>query len=92
VAPFWVDPTHRCLIECDDWLAAPDGPPLDLLVRQVNSSSAIVKWSEPVSGQRNGIITSYQVRKSKLSNPISSRTSPLLWTPFFRSKNVHHFS
>lgn len=40
---------------------APEGPPRDLLVRQLNSSSCLVKWSEPDVRQRNGIITGYQV-------------------------------
>jgi hypothetical protein len=42
--------------------SAPEGPPRDLIVRQLNSSSCLVKWSEPSHNQRNGIITGYQVK------------------------------
>ena len=42
--------------------AAPEGPPQDLVIRQLNSSSSLVKWSEPASAQQNGVITGYQVR------------------------------
>ena len=41
---------------------APEGPPQDLVIRQLNSSSSLVKWNEPAASQRNGVITGYQVR------------------------------
>lgn len=41
--------------------AAPEGPPLDLVIRQLNSSSSLVKWSEPEADKQNGVITGYQV-------------------------------
>ncbi|KZS20672.1 putative Roundabout 2 [Daphnia magna] len=41
--------------------AAPEGPPRDLIVRQLNSSSCLVKWTEPLHNQRNGVITGYQI-------------------------------
>ena len=40
---------------------APEGPPRDLMIRQLNSSSCLVKWNEPLAEQRNGVITGYQV-------------------------------
>ena len=38
---------------------APSGPPANVTLFEVTSTSARVSWSEPACGQRNGDITAY---------------------------------
>ena len=49
---------HFLLLNCN---AAPSGPPLDVNVTAVNSSSLFVSWKEPVAEKQNGVIVSYTV-------------------------------
>ncbi|KZS08391.1 putative Roundabout 2 [Daphnia magna] len=41
--------------------AVPAGPPLNLVVRQLNATSVLVQWLPPPIALRNGNITSYQI-------------------------------
>jgi hypothetical protein len=57
--------------------SAPSGPPTNLRVTFVNSSSMTVTWTPPEQGLRNGIIQSYKicVRSSKITDQCKDRIS-----------------
>ena len=57
------------------FLSGPSAPPEDLRLIDTTSTSLLVRWSEVLSADRNGIIRSYTVRYQAISSALVENTT-----------------